>query len=53
MDYIIASVQIGILIISLIVFSGRIEHRLTKIETDISWLKLKINPLCKNSKGKD
>lgn len=54
MDYVIPTVQIGLFIITLIVFSSRIEHRLTKIETDISWLKQKINPFCNaNSKNKE
>ncbi len=41
-----------VLIIPVVVIGIRIEHRLTKIETDVGWLKTKLD--CKdnpNSKG--
>lgn len=46
MVYIITGLQISIFIITVVGFSIRIEHRLTKIETDVGWLKKKINPFC-------
>jgi len=45
---------IGILVpfvISILYFFGRIERRLTKIETDICWIK-KVLPTCLPNLGK-
>ncbi len=37
----------GITLAAVIGMALRIEHRLTKIETDVSWLKTKTNPIFK------
>ncbi len=41
MQYISTIIQISVFVSGLVVFGIRIEHRLTKIETDVSWLKQK------------
>jgi len=49
MVYIVTSIQISLFIITVVGLGIRIEHRLTKIETDVSWLKEEIKPFCVNS----
>lgn len=36
--------HIGITVIAVVGLALRIEHRLTKIETDVAWLKARGNP---------
>lgn len=35
-----------ITLLALFAIANRIEHRLTKIETDVTWLKMNANPGC-------
>lgn len=46
----ITALQISVFLVTVITLSNRIEHRLTKIETDVSWLKNNNKSLCKNTK---
>ena len=41
--YIIAGLQFGSFVLTVVICAVRIEHRLTKIETDVSWLKSKLD----------
>ncbi|KKN25074.1 hypothetical protein LCGC14_0888570 [marine sediment metagenome] len=49
MNYIIIGIQVVIYLVPVMIIGIRIEHRLTKIETDVSWLKGKTDFLCNNS----
>lgn len=42
---------IGVFVVPVIIVGIRIEHRLTKIETDVSWLKTKLIG-CKEDENK-
>lgn len=55
MNILIQTLSIVIVVVIPVIVSGiRIEHRLTKIETDVSWLKTKLdckdNPNCEGNK---
>lgn len=45
--------SITVFVIPVIIIGIRIEHRLTKIETDVSWLKAKMQPFCKPELERD
>ena len=44
---IFAVIQTSTVVITVIVMSIRLEHRITKIETDVKWLKLNNNTNCR------
>lgn len=46
MAYIEIISHVCITLAALVVSAVRLEHRLTKIETDVTWLKMNITPLC-------
>ena len=54
MNYIFV-INVAGFVLALVIFSSRIERRLTRIETDVSWIKKYINNTkCSNeSTGKD
>jgi len=53
MEYITAIMTVVAVVITLIAFSNRIERRLTKIETDVSWLKHNLVTGCNDETERD
>jgi len=43
MDYITIVSNAAITVLAVVALALRLEHRLTRIETDISWMKKKLN----------
>lgn len=55
MEYVAIISHVSITVLAIGVLALRLEHRLTKIETDVTWLKEAMDGFCKkgNDHGQD